>query len=145
MRHPDLLNGELGFSRVLLADLDEQVRELVLQVSDLELGLVLLRFLHANGRTFLTADDLAFHIGERPEHVERDLGALVQLGLVEQAQFSGVTLFSLTSQPRKQRIVRELAAWQDRWDERLTQVKYRLLGVLPETANASERMRAPVD
>ncbi len=145
MRDPDLLNGELGFSKLLFADLDDQVKELLLQVSDLELGLVLLRFLHANGRTHLSADDLAFHIGKSPERVERDLGALVQLGLAEKLHISGVTLFCLTSHPRKQRIVRELTAWQDRWDARLTQVKYTLLGIPPESANASVRLREPTD
>ena len=144
MLSPDLLNGELGFSEVLLADLDAQVKDLLLEVSDLDLGLVLLRFMHANGRTHLSADDLAFHIGESPERVERDLGALVQLGLVEKLHISGVTLYSLTSHPSRQRAVRELTAWQDRWDERLTQVKYRLLGITPETVNLSERLREPL-
>ncbi len=145
MGQPDLLNGELSLSTVLLADLDEQVKELLLQISDLDLGLVLLRFLHAHDRTYLTADDLAFQIGKSPERVEKDLDALVRLGVVEKSYISGVTLFCLTSHPRKQRTVRELTAWQDRWDNRLTEVKYRLLGVPPETLNPSARLRELLD
>lgn len=145
MLHPDLLNGELSFSKILLADLDEQVKTLLLQVSDLDLGLVLFRFLQANCRTRLTSDDIAFQIGESPGPVEQDLEALVRLGVADKASISGVTLFSLTSHPQKKQSASELAAWQDRWNARLTQLNQALLGLRPENSNYALRLREWLD
>ncbi len=136
MLRPDLLNGELSFGKMLLADLDEQVKAVLLQISDLPLGSELVRFLDANRRTYLTADDIAFRVGQSPELVEKDLGALVRLGVAERTLVSGITLYHLTSQPRKRRAVGELIAWQERWDGRLNELRHRLLGLPPNTRDS---------
>jgi hypothetical protein len=145
MLDPDLLNGELAFGNILLSDLNEQARALFEQVCDLDLGLLLLHFLQTHSQTFMTADDIAFLLGEAPEQVERDLTALVRLGVVEKADFSEVTLFRLTSQPPKRRIVSELAAWQDRWNIRLAKLNRLLLGLPAENLHPAQRLRELFD
>ncbi len=145
MLDPDLLNGELAFGNILLSDLSEQARALFEQVCDLDLGLLLLHFLQTHRQTFMTADDIAFQLGEAPKSVEKDLTALVRLDVVEKADFSGVTLFRLTSQPPKRRIVSELAAWQDRWNIRLAKLHRLLLGLPPENLHPAQRLRELFD
>ncbi len=145
MLDPDLLNGELAFGTILLSDLNEQARALFEQVCDLDLGLLLLHFLQTHRQTFMTADDIAFQLGEAPKSVEKDLTALVRLGVVEKADFSEVTLFRLTSQPPKRRIVSELAAWQDRWNIRLAKLNRLLLGLPAENLHPAQRLRELFD
>lgn len=78
-----------------------------------------LNFLHSHPRTFLTLDDVAYHLARPIEEIERDLQKLTQLQLVQTQRVTLVTFYALTREPAKQQLAHELCAWQQSWETRL--------------------------
>ncbi|MBI4791145.1 MAG: hypothetical protein HY782_29285 [Chloroflexi bacterium] len=124
----EFVPSEPLLQRMLLADLDEQARGLFDQISALETGPALLRFLRSHPQTYLTADDIAFQLGLAPEVLERDLKTFVQWSVAQVTRAANVTLYCLTSDPKHRCIVEELYTWQDRWEARLTNMKRLVFG-----------------
>ncbi len=107
---------------LLLAELDEESRQLFWQVHELPHGCVLLRFLDDHARTFMTIEDIAFHLREPSEQVKNVLRGLIDLGLVEQTDAGGISVFGLVSEPSQRQVVDGLFAWQRRWLDRLSHI-----------------------
>jgi hypothetical protein len=122
------LSFEPSFQKMLMAELSDQAQALFNHISELDLGPDLLRLFAAHPRTHLTADDIAYQLGESPEWVEHDLCALVKMGVVQLTLAAEIVLYGLTTDPRQQRIIRELYAWQGHWELRLDQIKHVVLG-----------------
>jgi hypothetical protein len=124
----DLLDGDLPVQKLLLADLSETARALLVRIWQLDTGPSLLQLLRTHPRTFLTADDIAYELGESPKRAERDLRVLVRLGIVQLTQVTDFTLFGLTLDGEHQGVVQELGTWQDRWEVRLAKMRHIVLG-----------------
>lgn len=137
MTRLDLLNGDPSFQRLLLADLSETAKALFTRIWQLDTGPALLRLLRAHPRTSMTADDIAFQLGESPQLVERDLKSLVRLGIVQITRVSDFTAFCLTSDDEHRLLVQELCTWQGRWEARLSKMRHIVLGQGEESPNAN--------
>lgn len=135
----DLLNGDPSFQELLLADLSDTAQVVFAQIWQLDTGPALLRLLRTHPRTSMTADDIAFRLGESPQLVEGDLKSLERLGIVRIIKVPNCTLFGLTSDDECRVLVQELSVWQDRWEARLDQLRHIVLGQREESLDADAR------
>ncbi len=124
----DVLNRDPFFQRLLLADLSETAKAALTRIWQLETGPAILRLLRTQPRTSMTADDIAFHLGESPQLVERDLKSLVRLGIVRMTHVPNITVFALASDGEHRLLAQELCIWQDRWGAQLTKMSQIVLG-----------------
>ncbi len=136
MNELDLLEGDPFFERLLLADLGEAAQALLDRILQLETGPALLWLLCTRPRTSMTADDVAFQLGASPQVVERDLKSFLRLGIVRTTRVSDFTIYSLTYDPERRRLVHELGAWHDRWEARLSKIRHIVWGQGEETREA---------
>ena len=127
---------EPSLQELVCAELDPRLNDLFARVRPLDGGFTLLRFFAANANTLRTADDVAYHVGMSASAVDKSLHALSHMGLVRRVQAAGITLYALTEDPLKRRTVRDLCAWQDRWQARIAQID-RLINGQPSPADAA--------
>lgn len=120
--------SEPALPNMMLAELSEPTRRLFVQLSRLDLGLALARFLQSHTRTYLTSADIAYQLCRTPEAVESDLQKLVQMGIARVTQAADVTLYSLTLDSKQRQVMHELNSWQERWDARLDQMRQMIWG-----------------
>lgn len=135
MTRLDLLNGDPSFQRLLLADLSETAKALFIRIWQLDTGPAILRLLRTQSRTSMTADDIAFRLGESSQLVERDLKSLVRLGIVRITRLPNFTVFDLASDGEHRLLVQELGTWQDRWEARLSKMRHIVLGQREDSRN----------
>ncbi len=109
-------------------ELDEPKQNLLARIQQLDCGCPLVKFMIDRPRELLTADDIAFHLNESPACIETTLHKLIQLGLARCQEVTGITFFGLGREARWLELVRDLCAWQQRWQARLTQLQNLLSG-----------------
>lgn len=104
---------------MMLADLSEKARTILVELEQTEWGGLILKFMHANPRTSLTSDDIAYHLAKPCAEIERDLRKLAQLRLVQTQQVAQIIFYTLTQEPSRQQLAHELCAWQRSWEMRI--------------------------
>src|SRR5512138_459545 len=92
-------DDEARIRQMVLDDLGTGMRPLHTQISALDGGWVLLRFLDQNSNTLMTLEDIAFRLGESSSTIERAACPMVELGLMRSVQAAGITLFGITENP----------------------------------------------
>jgi hypothetical protein len=122
------LDDESNLHEMVYGELDTHLRDLFTQVRLLDGGGTLLRFMQAHANTLSTVDDIAYHLAAPAPAVEKSLRTLVKLGLVRHIDAADITLYGITNDPDRRRLVRDLCAWQDRWHTRLTQIERAIEG-----------------
>jgi hypothetical protein len=103
--------------------MNEEVRALYEELGALDGGMALLHFLHSNSHSVLTADDIAYFVGQPQVDVERNIQALLEMGWARAVHLLDSRWYGLTEDRVRRRIVRELFAWQDNWHARLEQIR----------------------
>lgn len=120
---------------VLLTELDEHTRVLFKQLCMLNCGIQLVRFLVENKHTLATVDGIAYHLNEAPAKVEGDVQELENLGLVRQVDVADLALFGVTMDSDRRQLMRNLCAWQERWQLRLARIERAIDGKTVEDEN----------
>ena len=92
------------------------------QLCTLNCGIQLVRFLVENKHTLATVAGIAYHLNEAPAKVEGDIQELENLGLVRQVDVADLTLFGVTMDSDRRQLMRDLCAWQERWQLRLARI-----------------------
>jgi hypothetical protein len=108
---------------VLLTELDEHTRVLFKQLCLLSCGIQLVRFLLENKHTLTTVEGIAYHLNEPAAKVEGDIRELENLGLVRQVEVADLALVGVTVDSKRQLLMRDLCAWQERWQLRLARIE----------------------
>ena len=108
---------------MLLTELDEHTRMLFKQLCMLNCGIQLVRFLVENKHTLATVEGIAYHLNEPPAKVEADVQELENLGLVRQVEVADLALFGVTMDLNREQLMRDLCAWQERWQLRLARIE----------------------
>jgi hypothetical protein len=121
--NPEWFDDESVLRSVLLTELDEHTRMLFKQLCTLNCGIQLVRFLVENKHTLTTVEGIAYHLNQAPAKVEGDIQELENLGLVRQVNVAGLTLFGVTMDSDRRQLVRDLCAWQERWQLRLVRIE----------------------
>ncbi len=103
------------------------MRQLFAEISAVDGGWALLRFLDQNTNTLMTLEDIAFRLGESRGTIEKAACLMVELGLMRSVQAAGIGLFGITETPDKRRLVHALCSWQDHWHARLAGIE-RVIG-----------------
>ncbi len=116
-------SNPLPIEEMVLAELEPRTRELFSKVRRLEYGCSVLRFLSQRGNVLITVEDIAYHLEAKKSPIERDLMALLKLGLVCRVTVVGVVFFGLAEDAEVRRAVRDLSRWQDYWHERLSEIE----------------------
>ncbi len=114
---------EARIRQMVLNDLGAGMRQLHAQISALDGGWLLLRFLDQNSNTLMTLEDIAFRLGESTKTIEKAGCAMEELGLMRSVEAAGITLFGITDNLDKRRLVHSLCSWQDNWHARLAGVE----------------------
>lgn len=137
-REPDLIAGvrvriesmnvewfddESVLRSMLLTELDEHARALFKQLCLLNCGIQLIRFLLENKHTLATVEGIAYHLNEPPAKVESDVQELENLGLVRQVDVADLALVGVTVDSNRRQLMRDLCAWQERWQVRLARIE----------------------
>ncbi len=117
------LDDETHIRQVVLDELGSSTKDLFAQVSSLECGCSLLRFLDQNANTLMTVDDIAYHLVEPHGKVAQSLDKMIEIGLVRRVQAAGLILYGVTDIPDKRRRIHGLCQWQDRWLQRLAEIE----------------------
>ena len=125
--NPEWFDDESVLPSVLLTELDEHTRMLFKQLCTLNCGIQLARFLIENKHTLATVAGIAYHLNEAPAKVEGDIQELENLGLVRQVDVADLTLFGVTMDSDRRQLMRDLCAWQERWQLRLVRIGALLL------------------
>ncbi len=110
-----------------MSGLDENARELYLQARMLDGGCALLQFLHSRSNSLLTADDIAYHLRQPGQIVERNLRRLVELGWARRVDLGEMTWFGLANDPQRRNIVQALGRWQELWFKRLLDLQHLIM------------------
>jgi hypothetical protein len=108
---------------MLLTELDEHTRMLFKQLCMLNCGIQLVRFLVENKHTLATVEGIAYHLNEPPAKVRVDVQGLENLGLVRQVEVADLALFGVTMDLNREQLMRDLCAWQERWQLRLARIE----------------------
>ncbi len=116
-------DDEVRIRQMVLDDLGSGMRQLFAQISAVDGGWALLRFLDRNTNTLLTLEDIAFRLGELSSTIDNAACLMVELGLMQSVQAAGITLFGITSNPDRRRLVHALCSWQDHWHARLAGIE----------------------
>lgn len=117
------LDDETHIRQVVLKELGAGTKDLFAQVSSLECGCSLLRFLDQNANTLMTIDDIAYHLVEPYGKVARSLEKMIDIGLVRRVRAAGLVLYGVTDESEKRCLMHSLCQWQDRWFERLAEIE----------------------
>jgi hypothetical protein len=117
------LDDETHIRQVVLEELSASRKALFAQVSSLECGCSLLRFLDQHANTLMTIDDIAYHLVEPYDKVACSLAQMIDMGLVRRVEAAGLVLYSVTEEPEKRRVIHGLCQWQDRWLARLAEIE----------------------
>jgi len=124
----DSIQDKSLIQEVLFFNLSAEAQALFNQLSRLECGYLILYFLHSDATTRMTVDDIAYHVSQPVDLVEKDLFALEDLGLVQMMLIANITFYSLTTNPKRRQLVCELWEWQARWDTRIRQIQRLIWG-----------------
>jgi hypothetical protein len=108
---------------VLLTELDDHTQVLFKQLCTLNCGIQLVRFLVENKHTLATVEGIAYHLNEPPVKVQADVQELKNLGLVRQVEVADLALFGATVDSSRRQSMRDLCAWQERWQLRLARIE----------------------
>lgn len=114
----------------VVADLDEEMRALVIELGKLEGGRALLRLLYSRKNSVLTAEDLAYHLAQSQPVVEQNLRKLVELGWARRVEVMDWSWYGLTADPQQREIVQALTAWEELWKKRLDEFQRMIDGVV---------------
>ena len=116
------LDDESVLRSALLTELGEHVQALFEQICTFNCGIQLVRFLVEHEHMLATVAGIAFHLNEPPTKVESDLHALEKLRLVRQVDVDDLTLFGVTMDSSRRRLMRDLCTWQEHWHTRLARI-----------------------
>ncbi len=117
------LDDETRIREVVFGELGTSMKDLFAEVSSLEGGCSLLRFLDQHANTLMTIDDIAYHLVEPHARVARSLNKMIDLGLVKRVEAAGLVLYGVTDEPDNRRLMHSLCLWQDRWHARLLEIE----------------------
>jgi len=117
------LDKEIPFSNLSLP-----AQRLFTQLSRLECGYLIVCFLHARSTTYLTPEDLAYHLAQPVESVAEDLLVLEQHNLVQQIKVAEVSFYCLKVESEQGQLLDELWHWQMQWDKRIRQMQCLIWG-----------------
>jgi hypothetical protein len=117
------LDDETHIRQVVLEELGASKKALFAQVSSLECGCSLLRFLDQHAKTLMTIDDIAYHLVEPHGKVACSLAKMIEMGLVRRVDAAGLVLYGITEEPDKRRVIHGLCQWQDHWLARLAEIE----------------------
>jgi len=126
--NPEWFDDESVLQRVLLTELAEDTRALFKQLCMLNCGIQLVRFLLENKHTLATVEGIAYHLNEQTAKVKGDIQELENLGLVRQVEVSDLALVGVTMDSHRRQLIRDLCAWQERWQLRLAWIERALDG-----------------
>ncbi len=130
----------LPIEEMVLAELEPRTRELFGKVRHLEYGCSILRFLNQRGNVLITLEDIAYHLEAKKSPIERDLYALVKLGLVARITVVGVVFFGLVEDVQVRCAVHDLYCWQDYWHARLSEIESIVNGRSVHQAHKAHRI-----
>ncbi len=116
-------DDEARIRQIVLEDLGTGMRQMFAQISDVDGGWALLRFLDQNAKTLMTLEDIAFRLGESTGTIQNAVCVMDDLGLMRSLGAAGITLFGITDNPEKRRLVHALCSWQDHWHARLAGIE----------------------
>ena len=119
---PEWFDDESVLPSALLTELDEHTRALFEQLCMLNCGIQLVRFLVENKHTLATVAGIAYYLNEPSAKVQVDIHVLEKLGLVRQVAVDDLTLFGMTMDSSRRRLMRDLCAWQQHWHTRLARI-----------------------
>ncbi len=117
------LDEERLMQEMILDGAPKQVWDLFDQISALDCGFPLMRFLDANANTLKTMDDIAYFLRQSRALVENTLCAMVDLHLARRVEIAGFTFFGITDDVERQQIVHDLCVFIDRWHKRLERIE----------------------
>jgi hypothetical protein len=113
---------------VLLSELDEHAKALFAQVSAIECGCAIVKFLQTAGDSFSMTDGIAFRLNRSCAVIESGLNALEKLGVVRRMNLDDLTFWGMAADPEVRQLARDLAAWQTRWSTCLERVAQAISG-----------------
>ncbi len=115
---------------LLLSELDEEERELLICVHRLGNGCAILGYMDEHPNELLTLDDLAFHIRESRRQLEPSVRELLALRLLRRKDLADMTFYGLAEAPAIRSHVHELFNWQRGWHTRLARIENMVSGQL---------------
>ncbi len=133
MMTQEWFDKEVLTQEFVLAELDKPARLLHRRIQALHCGSKLLYHLSTHPNSFWTVEDLAYRLQQSPSDVTHDLQALSELRLIRQMQVAGITLYGITSNSHRQKLVRDFFDWQARWQSRLQRLATLISNDLPAT------------
>ncbi len=116
-------DDETRIRQIVLDDLGAGMRQMFAQISAVDGGWALLRFLDQNPKTLMTLEDIAFQVGQSRSTTEKAERVMMELSLMRSVGAAGLTLFGMTEDPDKRRLVHALCSWQDHWHARLAGIE----------------------
>ena len=131
------LDDETVLPSVLLTELNEHTRALFQQIRTFNCGMSIVRFLVENEHTLVTVEGIAFHLNESPVKVAGDIKALEELDLARRVvvNVADLVLFGVTRDSGRRQLMRDLCAWQERWQLRLARIDRTIDGKVVEVEN----------
>ena len=133
----EYFDDESVLRSMLLTELDEHTRMLFKQLCMLNCGIQLVRFLVENKHTLATIEGIAYHLNEPPAKVEADVQELERLGLVRQVEVADLALFGVTVDSNREQLMRDLCAWQERWQLRVARIERTIHGKAARAENTA--------
>ncbi len=124
-------DNEVLTQEFVLSELGKPARLLYKKTQSLRCGSLLLHHFVTHPNSFWTVEDLAYRLNHAPNDVSSDLQSLGELGLIQRVQAAGITLFGLTSDLHRQKLVRDFFDWQARWQARLQRLAHLVGNDLP--------------
>ncbi len=116
-------DDEFQLRELIIEELDNGKRDLLLQVHRLDGGCAIMRYLDAHPNQMLTIDDLAFHLQDPAWILDPGVRRLVSLGLLRRIDAKGTIFFGLAEEPATRAQVHQLFNWQRSWHTRLARVE----------------------
>ncbi len=121
---PELeFDDESKLRDLIMENLDDEERELFIQVHRLSGGCGIMGYLDAHPSEMLTLDDLAFHLHESPWVLDPGVRGLAALGLLRRMDVQDMIFFGLTEERASRAQIHELFNWQRDWHTRLARVE----------------------
>ncbi len=116
-------DDEAKLRDLIMENLDDEERELFIQVHRLSSGCAIMGYLDAHPNEMLTSDDLAFHLQEALRSLDSSVRGLSALGLLRRMDVRDAAFFGLTETQAKRVQVHQLFNWQHGWHTRLARIE----------------------
>lgn len=109
------MSGQDDLAARLMDDMDPKLLEFIRTRVSSFIKWDIVRFFHDNPHTTDTADNIARYIGRDPQALEKELGELVEAGVVQSSLVSGRLVYTLAKdQETRDLVSRFIRACEDR-------------------------------